>query len=198
MLLHIDGSEHRWFHDDRWYDLQAYSPQARGRSERNFGTWQGRLSQELRLAGCRTLEQANRFLRERYIAEFNRRFQVPAAERGSAFVPCPTRDLDRVFSLQFERTVNRDNTVSFQNRKLQIAPVDWRGTLAGCSVTAHQHLDGTLSLSYGPHCLGRYDADGVPLPGKASAALGRGRGTAPFPCNPIPKTCPNEVARAQL
>ena len=278
MLLHVDGSEHRWFHDDRWYDLlvilddatseiyyaqlveeestltvmaalqevierkgvfcalysdrgshfwltpkageavdpyrltqvgrtlrelgirmiPAYSPQARGRSERNFQTWQGRLPQELRLAGCTRLDQANRFLRERYVAEFNRRFQVPAAERGSAFVPCLRRDLDRIFSLQFERTVNRDNTVSFQNRKLQIEPVRWRGTLAGCSVIAHQHLDGTLSLSYGPHCLGRYDAAGVPLPRKASTELGRGRGTAPFPCNPIPKTNSTQLARVQL
>jgi transposase InsO family protein len=278
MLLHIDGNEHRWFGDDRWYDLlvilddatseiyyaqlveeestlsvmtalkevverkglfcalysdrgshfwltpkageavdphrltqvgralrelgirmiPAYSPQARGRSERNFGTWQGRLPQELRLAGCTTVDQANRFLREHYMAEFNRRFQVPAAERGSAFMPCPRRDLHRVFSLQFERTVNRDNTVSFQNRKLQIEPVRWRGTLAGCSVMAHQHLDGTLSLSYGPHCLGRYDANGAPLSRKASTELGRGRENAPFPCNPIPQTCPAATVRAQL
>jgi hypothetical protein len=63
--------------------------------------------------------------------------------------------MEQVFSLQFERTVNRDNTVSFQNLSLQIEPVKWRGTLAGCSVIAHQHLDGSLSLSYGPHCLGR-------------------------------------------
>lgn len=178
--------------------IPAYSPQARGRSERNFGTWQGRLPQELRLAGCSTLEQANGFLREHYVAEFNRRFQVAAAQPGSAFLPCPTRDLDRVFSLQFERTVNRDNTVSFLNRTLQIQPVRWPATLAGCSITAHQHLDGTLSLSYGPHGLGRYDADGRPLPRKASTALGRGRGTAPFPCNPIPKTNPTQSARAQL
>jgi hypothetical protein len=123
--------------------IPAYSPQARGRSERNFGTWQGRLPQELRLAGCTTLAQANRFLREHYLTEFNRRFRVAAAQRGSAFVPCPQRDLERVFSLQFERTVNRDNTVSFLNLRLQIEPVQWRGSLAGCSVTAHQHLDGT-------------------------------------------------------
>src|SRR3954447_1177490 len=275
MLLHIDGSRHQWFQDERWYDLivilddatseiyyaqlveeestatvmaglrevierkgvfcalysdrgshfwltpkvggkvdphrltqvgralrelgirmiPAYSPQARGRSERSFGTWQGRLPQELRLAGCTTLDQANHFLRERYMAEFNRRFQVPAAEKGSAFVRCSARDLQRVFSLQFERTVNRDNTVSFFNRTLQIQPVRWRGTLAGCSVLAHQHLDGTLSLSYGPHCLGRYDASGVSLPAKASTELSRGRGTTPFPCNPIPKTNPTLTAR---
>ena len=101
-------------------------------------------------------------------------------------------------SAQFERTVNRDNTVSFFNRTLQIQPVRWRGTLAGCSVLAHQHLDGTLSLSYGPHCLGRYDASGVSLPAKASTELSRGRGTTPFPCNPIPKTNPTLTARAQL
>jgi len=241
MLLHIDGSRHRWFQDERWYDLivilddatseiyyaqlveeestvtvmaalrevierkglfcalysdrgshfwltpkagaavdkqrptqvgralrelgiqmiPAYSPQARGRSERSFGTWQGRLPQELRLRQIQTVEAANQFLRESYRAEFNQRFQVPAAERGSAFLPHRGQDLERVFSLQWERTVNRDNTVSFQNLTLQIEGVKWRATLAGCTVTAHQHLDGTLSLRYGPHCLGRYSAQGV-------------------------------------
>src|ERR1700686_1882733 len=268
MLLHIDGSPHRWFQDERWYDLlvilddatsevyyaqlveeestltvlaglkevierkglfcalysdrgshfwltpkageavdphrltqvgralrelgirmiPAYSPQARGRSERNFGTWQGRLPQELRLAGCTTLAQANRFLREHYIAEFNRHFQCPAAQRGSAFVSCGRRDLERVFSLQFERPVNRATTVSFQNLHLQIERVKWRGTLAGCNVPAHQHLDGSLSLSFGPHSLGRYHADGAPQTSKTEASTwSSGRETAPFHCNPIPK-----------
>jgi len=143
--------------------IPAYSPQARGRSERSFGTWQGRLPQELRLAGCATMEQANRFLRERYVAEFNRRFQVAAAQRGNAFVPCRSRDLNLVFSVQNERAVNRDNTVSFQNLSLQLERVGWRATLAGCQVTVHQHLDGTLSLSHGPHRLGRYNAQGKAL-----------------------------------
>ena len=243
MLLHIDGSRHQWFQDERWYDLivilddasseiyyaqlveeesavtvmaglkevverkglfcalysdrgshfwltpkaggkvdyhrrtqlgralhelgvqmiPAYSPQARGRSERNFGTWQGRLPQELRLHQIQTLEAANRFLRGDYIPEFNRRFQVAPAQRGNAFVPCRSRDLERIFSLQFERSVNRDNTVSFQNLSLQIERVRWRATLAGCQVTVHQHLDGTLSLTHGPHCLGRYTAQGTAL-----------------------------------
>ena len=242
MLLHIDGSRHQWFQDERWYDLivilddatseiyyaqlveeestvtvmaglkevverkgvfcalysdrgshfwltpklgakvdyhrrtqvgralhelgvqmiPAYSPEARGRSERNFGTWQGRLPQELRLRQIRTREAANQFLR-RYVAEFNRRFQVAAAQRGKAFVPCRGRDLERIFSLQFERSVNRDNTVSFQNLSLQIERVRWRATLAGCQVVVHQHLDETLSLTYGPHCLGRYTAQGETL-----------------------------------
>ena len=271
MLLHIDGSRHQWFQDERWYDLivilddasseiyyaqlveeestatvmaglkevierkgvfcalysdrgshfwltpkvggkvdyhrrtqvgralhelgvqmiPAYSPEARGRSERNFSTWQGRLPQELRLRQLRTLEAANRFLREEYIAEFNRRFQVAPKQRGNAFVPCRSRDLERIFSLQFERSVNRDNTVSFQNLSLQIERVRWRATLAGCQVVVHQHLNGTLSLTHGPHCLGRYDARGAPLSTKASTELSRG-GTAPSPATPSPKsTHPN-------
>jgi transposase len=280
MLLHIDGSEHRWFQDERWYDLlvilddatseiyyaqlvdeestatvlaalqeviakkgifcalysdrgshfwltpkageavdqhrltqvgralrelgiqmiPAYSPQARGRSERNFGTWQGRLPQELRLAGCTTLEAANRFLREHYMAEFNCRFQVQPEQAGSAFVPCRRADLDHIFCLQWPRTVNRDNTVSFENLHLQIEPVRWRATLAGCTVTVQQHLDGTLSLHYGPHCLGRYDDRGLPYPVPnpiTSTELSRGRGTAPFPCNPIPKNNPTASVRPQ-
>jgi hypothetical protein len=143
--------------------IPAYSPQARGRSERNFRTWQGRLPQELRLHEIRSLEAANRFLRESYIAEFNRRFQTVAAQRGNAFVFRSSRDLDLIFSLQFERTVNPDNTVSFLTFPLQIEPVRWRGTLAGCNVTVHQHLDGTLGLTHGPHRLGRYTAQGKAL-----------------------------------
>lgn len=171
MMLHLDGSEHRWFQDDRWYDLievlddatsetyyaqlveeestrtvmaalkevierkgrfctlysdrashffetpkagapvdlhrltqvgrplkelgiqmiPAYSPQARGRGERRFGTWQGRLPQELHLAGITTVEEANRFLRERFIPEMNRKFSAPAAAPGHAFVPVRAR-----------------------------------------------------------------------------------------------------------
>jgi hypothetical protein len=252
MLLHIDGSRHRWFQDERWYDLivilddasseiyyaqlseeestltvmaglkeviegkgvfcalysdrgshfwltpkaggkidphrlrqvgralrelgvqmiPAYSPQARGRSERNFSTWQGRLPQELRLRGIGSLEAANRFLREHYIAEFNRRFQVPATQRGSAFVRRSSKDLDLIFALQFERTVNRDNTVSVQNLRLQIEPVRWRATLAGCSVTVHQHLDGSFTITHGPQRLGHYSAEGVSLEKEKIGARG--------------------------
>jgi len=143
--------------------IPAYSPQARGRSERNFGTWQGRLQQELRLHEIHTLEAANTFLRAHYIAEFNRRFQTVAAQRGNAFVSRTSRDIDLIFSLQFERVINRDNTVSFQNLRLQIEAVRWRGSLAGCTVMVHQHLDGAISLTHGPHRLGRYSAQGAAL-----------------------------------
>src|SRR5436189_3838212 len=92
--------------------IPAYSPQARGRSERNFGTWQGRLPQELRLAGITTLEGANAFLRERYIGEFNTRFSVPAAEKGTAFRRTGRTDLNWIFSVQTERVGDKDNTVA--------------------------------------------------------------------------------------
>jgi hypothetical protein len=162
--------------------IPAYSPQARGRSERNFSTWQGRLPQELRLAGITSLEAANAFLRKHYMAEFNRRFQVRAAQAGSAFVPRRSRDLDLIFALQFERTVNRDNTVSFQNLRLQLETVRWRGSLAGCSVTVHQHLDGTVSLTHGSHRLGRYHAHGE----SHSRRRPRLRGFSPTSGRPLP------------
>src|ERR1019366_2588607 len=108
--------------------IPSYSPQARGRSERSFSTWQGRLPQELRLRGIRTLEAANEFLNEHYIAEFNRRFTVPAAQRGTAFISCRHRNLEMVFTQRFERTVDQDNTVRFHNLVMQIERAEWRPT----------------------------------------------------------------------
>jgi hypothetical protein len=120
-------------------DDTAYSPQAR--SGRGFGTWQGRLPQELRLRGMGTLEQANAFLEQEYTAEFNQRFQVPAFQAGSAFLPCQRKDLDVLFSVQQVRVVSRDNTVVVGGKTLQIEATRWRGTLAGCSVTVCEHSD---------------------------------------------------------
>jgi len=73
-------------------------------------------------------------------------------------------------SLQYERTVNRDNTVNFQNLVLQIEPVAWRATLAGCSVIVHQHLDGTITLTHEPQRLGHYTCNGVALEATQTAA----------------------------
>lgn len=143
--------------------IVAYSPQARGRSERLFGTWQGRLPQELRLAGIRTLEQANRFLQQHWIGFHNRRFAVSAAQSGSAFLPTLRADLPRIFSWQYERVVGRDNTVAFARRQLQIQRQKFRWSLAGCRVQVCRHLDQTITLYYGPHQLGRYDSQGQPL-----------------------------------
>jgi len=252
MLLHLDGSRHRWFQDDRWYDLievlddatsetyyaqlveeestrtvmaalkevvekkgrfcalysdrashffgtpkaggpvdrdrltqvgralkelgiqmiPAYSPQARGRGERRFGTWQGRLPQELRLAGITTRQEANRFLREHYLAEMNRKFALPAGQAGHAFVPARGQDLEQVFSVQTERTVDNDNTVGIGERVWQIERTRWRGTLAGCRVTICEHLDGEVSIVYGPHVVGRYTAQGEPLGGLRKTPMG--------------------------
>ena len=240
MMLHIDGSEHQWFQDERWHDLivilddatseiyyaqlaleettatvmaglravierkglfcslysdrgahfwltpksggkvdyerptqvgramkelgvhmiPSYSPQARGRSERNFSTWQGRLPQELRLHDIRTLEAANKFLNERYIDEFNRRFMVPAAQRGTAFISCRNRNLEMTFTQRYERTVDRDNTVRFNNLVMQLERAHWRDTLAGCKAIIHQHLDTTLTLMISGHRIGHYSAEG--------------------------------------
>ena len=257
MLLHIDGSQHRWFQDARQYDLivvlddatseiyyaqlveeestrtvmaalrrvvetkgvfcalysdrathffftpkaggkvdptrptqvgralqelgikmiPAYSPQARGRSERGFSTWQGRLPQELRVRGIETVEAANAFLREEYIGEFNSKFTVSAEQRGSAFVRCQRKNLDQVFSIQHERTVNRDNTVSHKNRILQIGKSRWRDTLAGCTVVVQEQLDGTLVIRYGPHEVARFETGAnipmkAPRPGNAKPSTG--------------------------
>ncbi|MHB8525076.1 MAG: ISNCY family transposase [Candidatus Acidiferrales bacterium] len=159
--------------------IPAYSPQARGRSERNFGTWQRRLPQELRLRGITTREEANRFLRESYIAEFHRRFAVEAAQPESAFLPLSGQDLERIFSLQHERVVHRDNTVQFGNRVLQIERVHWRGTLADCRVVVCEHREGTVSVWYGPHCVAQFAPPGGEP--KAVEKPLRGKPTTGFP-----------------
>jgi transposase len=142
--------------------IAAYSPQARGRSERNFGTWQGRLPQELRLRGIGDRERANEFLRSEYIAEFNDRFAVPAAQKGTAFVRTRRTDLDWIFSVQHERTVDNDNTVVLDNRAFQLNQTRWRNTLAGQSVIVHEHLDGRVSIRYGPHVIAQYTQKELP------------------------------------
>ena len=230
MLLHIDGSKHQWFNDERWHDLivilddatseiyhaqlveeestrtvmaglrevieakglfcalysdrgshffvtvkagekvdkhrltqvgramkelgvqmiPAYSPQARGRSERSFGTWQGRLPQELRLAGITTVEAANAFLRERYIAEFNSKFTVAAREKGTAFRQTSRADLNWIFTVQTERVVGKDNTVAIGDQHWQLEKSRFRSSLAGLTVTIHERLNGDVSIRYGP------------------------------------------------
>ena len=267
MLLHIDGSKHRWFQDDRYYDLivilddatseiyyaqlveeestrtvmaalrevvetrglfcalysdrgshffytpkagervdhhrltqvgramrelgiqmiPAYSPQARGRCERTFGTWQNRLPQELRLAGIASLPEANRFLRERYMGEFNRQFARPAELRGTAFRRCGRKDLDWVFSIQTERVVGQDNTVAIRDRWWQIEKSRWRYSLAGQTVTVHDHLDGRVTIRWGPHVVGRFDVRGAALRpatggrGGKGGSVGAGGNQTPVP-----------------
>jgi len=270
MLLHLDGSHHQWFQDERWYDLievlddatnetyyaqlveeestrtvmaalkavierkgrfcalysdrashffetpkaggpvdarrltqvgralkeldiemiPAYSPQARGRSERRFRTWQGRLPQELRLAGIGTVEEANRFLCERYIPEMNRKFARPAAERGHAFVPVGRgQDLDHIFSVQHQRQVANDNTVRLGERTWQLERTRFRSTLAGCRVTICEHLDGRVMILYGPHRVGRFTAQSPTPLAAATKRRAPGCGNdAPWKAGKTPKT----------
>ena len=155
--------------------IAAYSPQARGRSERSFGTWQGRLPQELRLAGITTVGGANAFLRERYIGEFNAKFRVAAEEKGTAFRRTGRSDLNWIFTVQTERVVAKDNTVAIGSRLWQIDKTRFRNTLAGSTVTIHEHLDETVSIRYGPHVVGRFDSQGTKLIG-ATPEKRRGKG----------------------
>ena len=108
-----------------------------------------------------------------YLSEFNQRFMVKAAERGTAFVPLKRKDLELVFSLQHERVVARDNTVSFAGRNWQLERTKLRGTLAGCRVVVHEHLDDTLSITFGPHVVGRYQSEAVEMtpPRKATKTV---------------------------
>jgi transposase len=162
--------------------IPAYSPQARGRMERSYRTWQGRLPQELRLRQITTVEEANQFLRQQYQAEFNRRFTVVAAGKGSAFVRTRRKDLDWVFSIQHERTVNPDNTIALDNRILQIEKTRWRNTLSGCKVTVYELLNGKVVVRFGPHEVARFAAEDLPAPQpkvcKTPRALGHNRKVA--------------------
>jgi hypothetical protein len=125
-----------------------------------FGTWQGRLVQELRLRHITTRAAANRFLQQSWMATHNRKFTVPPAQAGTAFVPYRGADLNKIFSHQEERVVGQDNIVRFDNLQLQIESQTFRYSLARCRVLVCRHLDGSLSVYYGQHRLGHYDPNG--------------------------------------
>ena len=129
--------------------VPSYSPEARGRSERWFGTVQGRLPQELALAGITDMASANAFLREAFWPRMNRRFGVEAAEDGSAFVALGDVDLDDILCLKEERTVARDNCVGYRGRQLQL-PVGHGRNYVGRRIRVYEHADGTLSVFPGP------------------------------------------------
>lgn len=141
--------------------ILAKSVQGRGRGERMFETLQGRIPQELRLAGIKTLESANIYLREYVHPKYRRKFAVEALLKGTAFVPVKESiNLNNIFSIQHERVVSNDNTVSYGNRKLQIEQNGLRCSFAKCKVTVYEHLDETISVGYGPHTIGQYDKNG--------------------------------------
>jgi len=140
--------------------IAAYSPQARGRSERLFGTLQDRLPKELALAGITTLEAANRWLRDVYIAEHNARFAVPAEQDGSAFVADPSGAWRDILCIQEDRKVSNDNTVKWRRLHLQLPPSRLRPHFVKATVRVHEYPDGLLAVFWGPHLLAHYDATG--------------------------------------
>lgn len=139
--------------------IAAYSPEARGRSERMFGTLQGRLPRELRLAGITTMDEANRFLRDIYLPEHNARFARSPEETGSAFVSF-AGTLEDILCVQEDRVVGNDNTVRYKGRVLQIPEQRHRHHYVKARVRVHQYPDGTLAVLHGPRRLARYDTNG--------------------------------------
>jgi transposase len=142
------------------HQILARSPQARGRSERAFGTIQGRLPQELRYHGITDYDAANRYLEQHFIADFNRRFTVKPTQPESAFVKLAGIELELVLSSKHERIVRNDNTVTFKNLILQLPSTRYRIHFVRCPVTVHQFANGTLGISYQGRLLARYDAAG--------------------------------------
>ena len=140
--------------------IPAYSPQARGRSERLNQTWQGRLPNELKLHGIKTIPDANRYILETFQGWHNKEMVVKPTAGGSAFTPCAGRDLNLVFSVKEQRTVNHDNTVQWKKLMLQIEPSDHRVSFAKCQVTVSEDYEGRTSILYGPNIIGRYDRSG--------------------------------------
>ena len=141
--------------------IPAYSPEARGRSERAFRTLQDRLPKELALAGITEIEAANAYLRNVYIPAHNARFAVPAEQQGSAFTAIPGIDLSEILCVQEERQVGNDNCVSFKRMKLQIPESPLRPHFVKANVKVRQYPDGTMAIFLGPRCIGRYDKKGA-------------------------------------
>ena len=141
--------------------IGAYSPQARGRSERTFATLQDRLVKELRLAGITDIEAANAFIDAVYLPAHNARFAVPPAGEGSAFTPIPGVDLDEILCVEEERQVGHDNCVSDRTLKLQIPESPMRPHFVKARVKVHLYPDGCHAVFHGPRCIGRYDENGT-------------------------------------
>jgi hypothetical protein len=140
--------------------IPAYSPEARGRSERTFRTLQDRLPKELALAGITEMAAANQYLATRFLSAYNQRFAVPAPEAGTAFIPWIGTNLADILCVQEERVVAKDNTVHYHRQHLQIPQDPHRFHYVKVTVRVHEYPDGTLAVFHGPRCLARYHADG--------------------------------------
>ena len=146
--------------------IPAYSPEARGRSERLFGTLQGRLPQELALHNITTMATANEYLKTPFIPTFNRRFGVVPADTGSAFVPYlgPPETLKNILCLHHARTVRRDNTIDFKRLGLQLPAAPHQPNYFKTQVNLHEYADGSVAVFHGPRRLAAYDNRGKLIP----------------------------------
>ena len=168
--------------------IAARSPQAKGRVERLFGTLQDRLVSILRLAGATNEAEATACLAT-FLADFNDRFMVPAAEEGECYrAMAAAIDLDTLFCFKYQRTVGMDNTVRFGGERLQLLPGPRRSSWARAIVEVQERLDGSLAIYYHGQCLAT-----TPVPMEAPALRARGgrRGgatpaVAPLPVAPRP------------
>lgn len=142
--------------------IAAYSPEARGRSERMFRTIQGRLPKELVIEGITDMATANTYIKEHFLPALNRLVKKEAEEEESAFVPWidSTTKLENILCIQEPRTVNKDNTVSYKTKRLQIPKSKERSHYVKAKVKVHEYADGSLAIFHGPRLLGRYDSEG--------------------------------------
>lgn len=140
--------------------IPAYSPEARGRSERMFGTHQDRLTKELALYGITEMEAANRYIEEVYLPAFNEEFNQPPLEEGTAFVPLIGANLNEILCERHDRQVGHDNCVSFKGKKLQIPADKHRCHYVKTNVRLHRYENGRMAVFHGPRRLADYDEDG--------------------------------------
>ena len=159
--------------------IAAYSPQARGRSERAFGTLQNRLPKELALNNITSIEEANRYIKEDYLPRHNEQFCVKPASDKRAFIPwlpTVTTALEDILCLEEYRTVQRDNTVRYKGMILQIPKNEYRSQYIKAEVKVHEYLDHQLAIFYGPLCVGRYDAKGLLISDEVAKELDNTKG----------------------
>jgi transposase len=140
--------------------IPAYSPEARGRSERMFGTLQDRLIKELAKAGITAIDAANRWLREFYLPAHNARFARPAALPESAFVAADAALLAETLCIEEERVVGRDNTLAYDGHRLQLPASRLRPHYVKARVKVREYPDGTLAVFHGPRRIARYSGAG--------------------------------------
>lgn len=142
--------------------IAAYSPEARGRSERLFKTWQDRLPKELALEGITEMQAANKYLKQKFLPDYNEKFMVQAEEEGSAFVPWlkSNLNLEDILCIQDQRTVNNDNTISYEGKRLQIPQDRHRYHYMKAKVKVHKYHDGSYAIFYGPRRLADYHGNG--------------------------------------